>query len=98
MLVLTSSVALTVQGRAIFASGSPFAPVEYNDKLYASGQVEPKHPSLKICVVFCVLNFITIFMVQANNAYVFPGFGLGLIISGAIRVHDDMLLAACEFL
>ncbi|KAL5558638.1 hypothetical protein UlMin_034849 [Ulmus minor] len=35
---------------------------------------------------------------QANNAYIFPGFGLGLIISGAIRVHDDMLLAASEAL
>lgn len=33
---------------------------------------------------------------QANNAYIFPGFGLGLIMSGAIRVHDDMLLAACK--
>ncbi|KAL1538308.1 malate dehydrogenase (oxaloacetate-decarboxylating) (NADP(+)) [Salvia divinorum] len=60
------------EGRAIFASGSPFAPVEYNGKFYASG--------------------------QSNNAYIFPGFGLGLIISGAIRVHDDMLLAASEAL
>ncbi|KAL7222120.1 hypothetical protein ACSBR1_023932 [Camellia fascicularis] len=60
------------QGRAIFASGSPFGPVEYNGKVYVSG--------------------------QANNAYIFPGFGLGLIISGAIRVHDDMLLAASEAL
>ncbi|XP_015061138.1 NADP-dependent malic enzyme, chloroplastic [Solanum pennellii] len=60
------------EGRAIFASGSPFAPVEYNGKVYASG--------------------------QANNAYIFPGFGLGLIISGAIRVHDDMLLVASEAL
>ncbi|XP_073135192.1 NADP-dependent malic enzyme-like [Henckelia pumila] len=60
------------QGRAVFASGSPFAPIEYNGKIYASG--------------------------QANNAYIFPGFGLGLIISGAIRVHDDMLLAASEAL
>ncbi|KAL4560007.1 hypothetical protein LXL04_032155 [Taraxacum kok-saghyz] len=60
------------EGRAIFASGSPFAPVEYNGKLYVSG--------------------------QSNNAYIFPGFGLGLIISGAIRVHDDMLLAASEAL
>lgn len=34
--------------------------------------------------------------IQANNAYIFPGFGLGVIISGAIRVHDDMLLAACK--
>uniref|UniRef100_A0A2P2MKJ3 Malic enzyme n=2 Tax=Rhizophora mucronata TaxID=61149 RepID=A0A2P2MKJ3_RHIMU len=60
------------QGRAIFASGSPFDPVEYNGKIFVPG--------------------------QANNAYIFPGFGLGLIISGAIRVHDDMLLAASEAL
>ncbi|KAF9615281.1 hypothetical protein IFM89_022608 [Coptis chinensis] len=56
------------KGRAIFASGSPFDPVEYEGKVYTPG--------------------------QGNNAYIFPGFGLGLIISGAIRVHDDMLLAA----
>lgn len=60
------------KGRAIFASGSPFDPIEYGGKTFTSG--------------------------QANNAYIFPGFGLGLIISGAIRVHDDMLLAASEAL
>ncbi|KAI3411540.1 HTH myb-type domain-containing protein [Psidium guajava] len=60
------------QGRAIFASGSPFAPVEHEGKVYVPG--------------------------QANNAYIFPGLGLGLIMSGAIRVHDDMLLAASEAL
>ncbi|XP_022883078.1 NADP-dependent malic enzyme-like [Olea europaea var. sylvestris] len=60
------------EGRAIFASGSPFDPVEYNGKTYVPG--------------------------QANNAYIFPGLGFGLVISGAIRVHDDMLLAASEAL
>ncbi|KAF7023534.1 hypothetical protein CFC21_036033 [Triticum aestivum] len=35
---------------------------------------------------------------QANNAYIFPGFGLGVVISGAIRVKDDMVLAAAEAL
>ncbi|XP_072994173.1 NADP-dependent malic enzyme-like [Typha latifolia] len=60
------------KGRAIFASGSPFDPVEYNGKTFVPG--------------------------QSNNAYIFPGFGLGLVISGAIRVHDDMLLAASEAL
>ncbi|KAJ9168297.1 hypothetical protein P3X46_019840 [Hevea brasiliensis] len=60
------------KGRAIFASGSPFDPVEYNGKVFVPG--------------------------QANNAYIFPGFGLGLIMSGAIRVHDDLLLAASEAL
>ncbi|KAH7299704.1 hypothetical protein KP509_24G025200 [Ceratopteris richardii] len=35
---------------------------------------------------------------QANNAYIFPGTGLGIIMSGAIRVHEDMLLAAARVL
>ncbi|KAK1662568.1 hypothetical protein QYE76_050727 [Lolium multiflorum] len=60
------------QGRAVFASGSPFDPVEYNGKTYVPG--------------------------QSNNAYIFPGFGLGVVISGATRVHEDMLLAASETL
>uniref|UniRef100_A0A7N0ZXF9 Malic enzyme n=2 Tax=Kalanchoe fedtschenkoi TaxID=63787 RepID=A0A7N0ZXF9_KALFE len=58
------------QGRAIFASGSPFDPVQINGKVFVPG--------------------------QANNAYIFPGLGLGLVISGAIRVHDQMLLVAAE--
>jgi len=60
------------KGRAVFATGSPFDPVEYDGKIYVPG--------------------------QANNAYIFPGFGLGVVMSGAIRVHDDMLLAASEAL
>lgn len=60
------------EGRALFASGSPFDPVDYNGEHYVPG--------------------------QANNCYIFPGFGLGLVMSGAIRVHDDMLLAASEAL
>ncbi|XP_074565647.1 NADP-dependent malic enzyme-like isoform X2 [Curcuma longa] len=60
------------KGRAIFASGSPFDPIEYDGKVLVPG--------------------------QSNNAYIFPGFGLGLVISGATRVHDDMLLAASEAL
>ncbi|CAI9755668.1 unnamed protein product [Fraxinus pennsylvanica] len=60
------------EGRAIFCSGSPFDPVEYDGKVFVPG--------------------------QANNAYIFPGFGLGLIMSGTIRVHDDLLLAASEAL
>ncbi|CAN1285992.1 NADP-dependent malic enzyme 4, chloroplastic [Linum perenne] len=60
------------KGRAIYASGSPFAPVEFEGQTYVPG--------------------------QANNAYIFPGLGLGLIMSGTIRVHDDMLLAASEAL
>ncbi|KAI3680995.1 hypothetical protein L6452_35775 [Arctium lappa] len=59
-------------GRAIFTGGSPYAPVEYNGKVYIS----------------C----------HSNNAYIFPKFGLGLIIFSAIRVHDGMLLASSEAL
>ncbi|XP_019239860.1 PREDICTED: NADP-dependent malic enzyme, chloroplastic-like [Nicotiana attenuata] len=55
-----------------FASGSPLPPMEYNNKLYISG--------------------------QANNCSIFPGFGFGLVMSGAIRVHNDTILAASEAL
>ncbi|KAL2971952.1 hypothetical protein AAZX31_15G227800 [Glycine max] len=61
-----------ITGSAIFASGSPFPPVEYEGKVFVPG--------------------------QANNAYIFPGFGLGLIMSGTTRVHDDLLWAASEAL
>ncbi|XP_019190605.1 PREDICTED: uncharacterized protein LOC109185064 [Ipomoea nil] len=33
--------------------------------------------------------------IQANTCYIFLGFGFGLVMSGTICVHDDMLLAAC---
>ena len=56
------------QGRAIFASGSPFGPVEVEGKPRLTG--------------------------QSNNAYIFPGMGLGCMVGEAIRVHDDMFLVA----
>ncbi len=59
-------------GRAIFASGSPFDPVKLNNQTYVPG--------------------------QGNNAYIFPGVGLGAIISGARTVTDEMFLAAAHSL
>ncbi len=59
-------------GRAIFASGSPFAPVDYGNRLFVPG--------------------------QGNNAYIFPGVGLGLVASGSTRVSDQMFLAAAHCL
>jgi malate dehydrogenase (oxaloacetate-decarboxylating)(NADP+) len=59
-------------GRAVFASGSPFAPVTINGKTLVPG--------------------------QGNNAYIFPGVGLGVVSTGARRVTDAMFIKAAHAL
>ena len=59
-------------GRAIFASGSPFAAVKLNGQTLVPG--------------------------QGNNAYIFPGVGLGVVCTGARRVTDNMFIVAARTL
>lgn len=60
------------EGRAIFASGSPFPPVTVGGTRFT--------PS------------------QSNNAYIFPGVGLGVMLARATRVSDSMFHAAARTL
>lgn len=59
-------------GRAVFASGSPFDSITLNDRVYRPG--------------------------QGNNAYVFPGIGLGAIACHARTISDAMFLEAARVL
>jgi len=57
-------------GKALVATGSPFADVDHNGKFYRIGQM--------------------------NNAFIFPGVGLGIVASGATQVLPTFFSAAAH--
>ena len=60
------------EGRALFACGSPYDPVQLDGKTFV-----PR---------------------QGNNSYIFPGVGLGAIVSGTRLVTDEMFMVAARTL
>ena len=59
-------------GRAIFASGSPFAPVDFGSQRFVPG--------------------------QGNNAYIFPGLGLGAVAVGIKYLPSELFLTSAKSL
>lgn len=59
-------------GRAVFASGSPFAPVDFGSQRFVPG--------------------------QGNNAYIFPGLGLGAVAVGIKYLPSELFLTAAKSL
>jgi malate dehydrogenase (oxaloacetate-decarboxylating) len=64
--------AAATQGRALVATGSPFAPFEFNGKTFVTS--------------------------QCNNMFIFPGIGLGALISKSAKVTVKMFLKASKAL
>ncbi len=77
-----------IQGRCVFASGSPFKPVVYKDKTF--------HPGKFLMLINGIDedNFFEIG--QGNNAYIFPAIALATVACDARNVEEDMFLIGAQ--
>lgn len=65
-------IVTATKGKGLFATGSPFAPVDFNGRKISCS--------------------------QCNNMFIFPGIGLGALVSRATRITTKMFLMASKAL
>lgn len=81
----------------MFASGSPFLPVNYEGKMFYPGQVKSKSVFANPLTERLTLHFLLFLCrVQGNNAYIFPGVALAVICTGIHHIKDEIFLMAAE--
>ena len=84
-------------GRCIFASGSPFDPVEMEDgKIYYTSQCN--NSKFADSKMYYNLDPTCLTTASFHSVYIFPGIGLGASVCGAKKITDRMLYVAAKAL